>query len=324
MLEALGLDDPTERAYRRLVAASQLTANELAGQQSCGPDVARRMLDELVAAGLAVSEAGRPTRYSAVDPRIGLATLIRARRMELERTATALETYSAEYHERKLRAEPNRLVEVIEGPAEITARLAELMAGAEREVLAFDTPPYVTADATASDSEHALLARGIRVRAVYATEVLAIAERADRLRGLVALGEQARVVPRVPMKMVVIDGRDAVIPLTANVEGTRTTAALVRSSRLCDALRELFEAHWAQATPVFANPAAEAAPHPDVTEADLSLLHLLNAGLKDETICRQLGVSERTLRRRITELSARLGATSRFQAGAQAVRRGWL
>ncbi|WP_420706755.1 hypothetical protein [Streptomyces sp. NRRL S-1824] len=37
----------------------------------------------------------------------------------------------------------------------------------------------------------------------------------------------------------------------------------------------------------------------------------------------QLGLSERTLRRRITDLTTRLGATSRFQAGVKAVRRGW-
>ena len=324
MLEPLGLDDATERAYRRLVGAPQLTAAELARQQSCGPDAARRMLDELIAAGLAIPTAGRPTRYSAVDPRVGLAALIRTRRLELERTTRALEVYSAEYHERQLRSDTKGLVEVIEGPTEITARLAELMEGAEREVVALDTPPYVTPDTSASDSERRLLARGIRVRAMYASEVLAIPERADRLRDLVALGEEARVVPRVPLKMVLVDGRNAVIPLTASEEGTRTTAALVRPSRLCDALRELFEAHWAQATPVFAGPAAEAGPHPDLTEADLALLHLLNAGLKDEAIYRQLGVSERTARRRITDLLDRLGTTSRFQAGAQAVRRGWL
>jgi DNA-binding NarL/FixJ family response regulator len=118
-----------------------------------------------------------------------------------------------------------------------------------------------------------------------------------------------------------------VIPLTASAEGIRTSAALVRRSRLCDALRELFEAHWAQAVPVFSGTGGTTTAnegHPDLLPADRSLLHLLNAGLKDEAILRQLGISERTLRRRINELTARLGATSRFQAGAQAVRRGWL
>ncbi|HEX6875106.1 MAG TPA: helix-turn-helix domain-containing protein, partial [Nocardioidaceae bacterium] len=54
------------------------------------------------------------------------------------------------------------------------------------------------------------------------------------------------------------------------------------------------------------------------------LLHQLTRGAKDEQIARTLGVSLRTVRRRIAELMDELGADSRFQAGAEAVRRGWL
>ncbi|MFC1416675.1 helix-turn-helix domain-containing protein [Streptacidiphilus cavernicola] len=324
MLESVGLDDHTEQTYRHLVARSPATVADLARLLGVGDQRVRRSLDALVGLELAFVEPGRTGRYVAVDPRVGLTTLIHARRLELERTTAAVDIYAAEFHERMLRTDPQRLVELVEGPAAITARLTELMAGAKEEVLAFDAPPYVTADQTASRSEHELLARGVRVRAVYATEVLAIPDRADRLRGLVLLGEQARVLPRVPLKMVVIDGRDAVIPLTASAEGTRSIAALVHRSRLCDALVELFEASWQQATPVFSAEAPETDAHPDLGEGEHALLHLLHAGLKDEAISRQLGISERTVRRRVTSLISRLGATSRFQAGAQAVRRGWL
>lgn len=78
---------------------------------------------------------------------------------------------------------------------------------------------------------------------------------------------------------------------------------------------------------MFGNEAQEAEEQPDLSEDDRALLHPLHplhAGLTDETIARQLGLGERTLRRRITGLTTRLGATSRFQAGAQAARRGWL
>ncbi|WP_244925358.1 LuxR C-terminal-related transcriptional regulator [Georgenia faecalis] len=51
---------------------------------------------------------------------------------------------------------------------------------------------------------------------------------------------------------------------------------------------------------------------------------MLASGAKDETIARELGLSERTLRRRSSALLARLGAANRFQAGVQAARRGWI
>ena len=54
------------------------------------------------------------------------------------------------------------------------------------------------------------------------------------------------------------------------------------------------------------------------------LLELLAGGAKDEQIARTMGVSLRTVRRRIASLLAELGVDSRFQAGMEAVRRGWL
>ncbi|KMS88406.1 LuxR family transcriptional regulator, partial [Streptomyces regensis] len=49
-----------------------------------------------------------------------------------------------------------------------------------------------------------------------------------------------------------------------------------------------------------------------------AVLDLLGQGAKDESAARQLGLSVRTYRRRVGELMAALGASSRFQAGVRA------
>jgi DNA-binding NarL/FixJ family response regulator len=54
------------------------------------------------------------------------------------------------------------------------------------------------------------------------------------------------------------------------------------------------------------------------------ILALLDEGLKDEAVARQLGVSLRTVQRAVREVMLRLGVSSRFQLGAEVVRRGWL
>ena len=54
------------------------------------------------------------------------------------------------------------------------------------------------------------------------------------------------------------------------------------------------------------------------------LLQQLAAGAKDEQIARSLGVSLRTVRRRVSEPVDELGVENRFQAGVEAVRRGWI
>ena len=69
---------------------------------------------------------------------------------------------------------------------------------------------------------------------------------------------------------------------------------------------------------------ADASEVGSVDEDTRQLLALLASGLKDDAIARQLGLSTRTMRRRIRNLLDDLAAANRFQAGVQAARRGWL
>lgn len=64
----------------------------------------------------------------------------------------------------------------------------------------------------------------------------------------------------------------------------------------------------------------EAAPN----ETERQLLDMLMEGLTDRAVARRLGLSERTVRRLVAQLMDRLGAASRFEAGARAVERGWI
>lgn len=60
------------------------------------------------------------------------------------------------------------------------------------------------------------------------------------------------------------------------------------------------------------------------TEDDRVVLKYLARGNTDEAVARALGLSVRHLRRRIAKLFVQLGATSRFAAGVEACRRGWV
>ncbi|GAA4225875.1 DNA-binding NarL/FixJ family response regulator [Streptosporangium album] len=89
-------------------------------------------------------------------------------------------------------------------------------------------------------------------------------------------------------------------------------------SALLDALVGLFEVLWQSAVPlhVTATPAGETLePERRFQPADIEVLALLAAGLKDDAVARQLGISPRTVQRRVQVLCERLGARSRFHAG---------
>lgn len=54
------------------------------------------------------------------------------------------------------------------------------------------------------------------------------------------------------------------------------------------------------------------------------LLLLMAAGATDRAIARELGVSERTICRRIARLELKLGVRTRFQLGVLAASKDWL
>ena len=161
----------------------------------------------------------------------------------------------------------------------------------------------------------AAVASGRRSRAIY--PVLALHEAPDALLARAQAGEQVRVIADLPTRLVVLGTTHAILPEPLGFADE--PRVLVRQRSMVEALTLLFELMWERAAPV---------PDLDLGEArpDLRrfLLQQLAAGAKDEQIARTLGISLRTVRRRVADLLIDLGVDSRFQAGVEAVRRGWL
>ena len=159
------------------------------------------------------------------------------------------------------------------------------------------------------------VARGRRSRAVY--PVAALTEARETLQLRARVGEEVRVLPVLPSRLLVVGTTHAVLPEPLGFYDE--PRSLIRQRGIVEALTLWFELLWERAEPV---PSLEARdPRPDLRRF---LLEQLAAGAQDEQIARRLGLSLRTVRRRVAELMAELGADSRFQAGAEAVRRGWL
>ena len=155
---------------------------------------------------------------------------------------------------------------------------------------------------------------GRAARAIYPAR--ALREAPAVLVGRASIGERIRVVPEVPTRLAVI-GERVLLPDPPGLSNERLL--VLRQPGLVELAISYFEALWDRSVAVPALDQGE--PTPDLNGL---LLRQLAQGAKDEQIARTLGVSLRTVRRRIAAIMTELGVDSRFQAGVEAVRRGWL
>ena len=154
----------------------------------------------------------------------------------------------------------------------------------------------------------------LRLRLVVALDALSSPAVREVCGRFSAVGAGLRALDAVPSWFFALGDGAAGLPAEWGVPLPEHSynCYLVHAPVAVGALRALFEELWARAAPI--------SPHNNV----LQVLRLAAHGLSDDAVARHLGVSVRTVRARFAEAMSELGAQSRFQAGVEAARRGWL
>jgi DNA-binding Lrp family transcriptional regulator len=311
MLEALGISQFAESVYRALLADPGRTATELARALGKSVKATRRAVAELEELGLVTRAPGRPVRLLAARPDAAIDLLVARRQSELTTLQVNARALAAEMSGPR---QPDELLEILVGQRAVGHRYRALVRGCERELLVIDRPPYAAPVEPSEEEVTTRLSDDVVVRGLYAPESLEPPGALEAVQRAIEKGEQSRIHPKLPMKLAIADRSVALLPLV--LEDMVENALVVRKCALLDALVVLFELLWEQSSPVV--------PGPVAAQPDIGLLTLLAAGAKDETIARQLGISPRTVTRRVAELLDQLGARTRFHAGVLAARNGWL
>ncbi|WP_245764935.1 helix-turn-helix transcriptional regulator [Nonomuraea jiangxiensis] len=157
----------------------------------------------------------------------------------------------------------------------------------------------------------------LTVHAIVPVSTLMLPGVRDQLTRLLETGGKVRTLDRVPSWFMTVGPEVAGLPSVwgGNLPDNAYNFYLVRTPVVVGVLRALFEELWARAVPL---------PWGRRGDGMIQVLRLAAQGMCDESIARQLGVSVRTIRARFADAMAELGAQSRFHAGVEAARRGWL
>jgi DNA-binding CsgD family transcriptional regulator len=290
-LRALGIDEAEEAAYELLLSYPHVAVDRLMAFWQRKENL-ETTLAELTVRGLAERLPGEPPRYLALPPGEALGGRLADLEQEFRAARERVTELTVAYHRHRAAPdlEPGTVIEAVTGRTAVLRRIEQIRAGVREQVRSLDE--------AASVGGQRPLPVGITRRAIYDSAALG----AD-IGELMRAGQQVRVLPSVPMRLYLVDRRLAMLP-------QEDLLIVVHPSALLGALSEFFESLWSRALPL---PSAQT----DQSAADQQLISLLLAGLTDTASARHLGVSQRTVQRRVAALLDELGVQTRFQAGAK-------
>lgn len=325
MLEVLGLDMRTEAIYRLMLTNHRWGVAELAEQVGLSEAELRKSLDHLAELKL-LTHSAVPGEMVPLDPKVGLQTLLQRQRFELQRQQEEFERCQAaitcvldEYAD--LYAGRQQHAEHLIGVEAVQERIKDLAREATSECLTFN--PGGSQSALSLEASKPLdrdvMSRGVMMRTVYLDSVRNDSVTAEYARWLTECGGQVRTVPALPLRMLLIDRRVALVPVDPG--NSRKGAVQLSGIGAVAGLVALFEQVWAGAAPLGASPERD---EQGLSRQEQELLRLLAEGLTDAAASVKLGLSLRTVRRMMADLMERLDARSRFAAGLRSAERGWL
>ncbi len=320
MLSTLGVGPEDELRYQQVLPLSGAPLGEVASALGVAPTAVPEVLAGLIRHGIVLLEddhlsvlRGAEVLAAAISREAANADLVQARLDDLARAVPLLVAAGS-------RPAPGEVEDVHAIDGEVSAGgnalhlLTDLIEQTGGDLLA------LRPDAWAMSRESAMskvvgraVASGRRSRAVYPLRALHEAPQALQVR--VEEGEEVRLIDDLPTRLFIVAGTHAILPEPLGFSDS--PRLLVRQGALVAALTLLFELYWERGVPIHETSRANR------TERTF-ILRQLRSGAKDEQIARTMGLSLRTVRRRISDLMIELGADTRFQAGAEAVRRGWL
>ncbi|MDQ3877788.1 MAG: hypothetical protein M3290_05490 [Actinomycetota bacterium] len=309
-LEVLGFTPREARAYTALLPRPK-TAAEVADEISASAEPVAELLEDLTRRGFLSRIPGVETRYGLAPPERTLPPLVRRKEAELDRSREAIELIGDRYRSTG-GAVPEAYVEVVAGAEAAMAQIWGLQSAARSEVLGFVKAPFFSME---NAGEQESLARRVSNRWLWERAAFDLPGMIEIARSYHDAGEQIRVVPEVPSKLVIIDRQVAVIHIREATPGGSIVGALsTRHPELVATFLQLFELLWEDGISPFSH--APGADDPEASAAETErLVTCLAAGMTDTAIARDLKVSRRTLTRRIQELMDSLNVETRFQAG---------
>jgi DNA-binding transcriptional ArsR family regulator len=317
------LPPEAERLYRHVLRAPPAEVGEHAGDLGWTVDETERALADLERLRLARRAADGTVRVD--DPRASVGRLLDGQEAELDERRRqllalrgSLESFELDFRHGLQQSGPRVPPWETVAPSDASAAVDHLLRTSDGPLL------QVTRRIEAGPGHEEAVRRqfeevtasGRAVRTIFPSSVLPDPWWLEFARHRARAGEQQRYLPDGELRVEFgVFGSSGV--LVEHDDAPEPGYLLLRPPSVIGAFTALFEELWRRAEPVLSQ-------GPSAPAQTVKLLELLALGFKDEAIARQLGLSLRTVRRRLSVLMEEHGADTRFQLGLAVSRRGLL
>ena len=246
-LTRLGLTSYEAKAYLTLIRRDSFTAAQVARQSGLPRQRIYDVLGSMVQKGLAVARPGNVVKYAATPPDVAINQLLAVQREDLSRTESAARSMVADlepaFKAGQRETDPLEYIEVLRDRRAINERFAELQKAVKKEILVFTKPPYATPPQENVEGLKVITTHD--ARSLYEFSVFDDPAVARGVQRFVEAGEQARFVPTLPLKLVIIDETIVMFGMEDPVAGSADlTIVTVEHQSLARVLKTAFEAIW--------------------------------------------------------------------------------
>ena len=253
----IGLTEREAKVYMTLLNGRMYTASELQKAVNIPRTKIYEVLNKMLSRGICTErKLGKNKIYEAIEPELALERIYSKYQNELNSKKKLIdqlsEVFTPIFENSKSIVNPLEFIEVMRDKVQIHRRYTNSVRNTKREMLTFNKGPYASDNperlAEQEDEETKLLKRGGKTKNLYEfKEFSDIDWLLESVKKTVRFGQEARVVEKLPIKMLIFDDEKVMFPLEQPIEVSNDlTMIYIEHKQLANACQILFNHMWDQ------------------------------------------------------------------------------
>jgi sugar-specific transcriptional regulator TrmB len=255
-LQKIGLSRRESEIYIALLTKKEFTAPEIGKITSVSRNKSYEVLQSLVKKNLCTEKYKNGTKvFSGIKPDIALKNIISVYENELDEKKVLASKFREELM--SLHAANETVsgsldyIEILTDLGQIRERWIELQDNARIEILGFNKPPFAVSLEQNVANQEKTRERKILEKGIYESSGVVSEPTFDHFIKVVEMykniGEEVKVIPSLPMKMIIIDERITMLALNDPVSMTPTiTTIIIDHPNYAKAQKIIFEYYWSR------------------------------------------------------------------------------